>query len=177
MRKILALFVAIVAASASALEFGGGKRQIAKPEGDLEEEGLVEVKKSPVCATTATSARDAVLAATTPTATAVTTTVTLPIPRIAPSPTRGAGGSTEMMTIGGGLSTPRIAHATRARVARQRAGTLAMLITKPTARAARPRAVVIIVTHLLSHEMAHDSSPRLSLRQSTPRNRLLMQIS
>mmetsp|Transcript_20794 Transcript_20794/g.46148 ORF Transcript_20794/g.46148 Transcript_20794/m.46148 type:complete len:187 (-) Transcript_20794:178-738(-) len=47
MRKILALFVAIVAASASALEFGGGKRQIAKPEGDLEEEGLVEVKVNP----------------------------------------------------------------------------------------------------------------------------------
>lgn len=47
MRKIAALFVAIVAASASALEPGGGKRQIAKPEGDLEEEGLVEVRVNP----------------------------------------------------------------------------------------------------------------------------------
>lgn len=47
MRKSLALFVAIVAASASALNEFGGKRQIAKPEGDLEEEELVEVKMNP----------------------------------------------------------------------------------------------------------------------------------
>ena len=50
MRKFIALFAAIAVASTSALDPSGGKRQVAKPEGDIEADNmdnLVEVRMNP----------------------------------------------------------------------------------------------------------------------------------